>query len=56
MLSLDFRDGFFAAIRAIYDARASDPVYNRLNFVLLGVATPYERSTTIFHRRRPACG
>jgi hypothetical protein len=39
-LSLDFRDGFFAAIRAIYNARASDPVYNRLNFVLLGVATP----------------
>lgn len=39
-LNLDFRDDFFAAIRAIYNARASDPVYRRLTFVLLGVATP----------------
>jgi hypothetical protein len=39
-LSLDFRDGFFATIRAVYNARADDTVYNRLNFVLLGVATP----------------
>lgn len=39
-LSLSFRDDFFAAIRAVYNARASDPVYNRLTFVLLGVAAP----------------
>jgi len=39
-LALDFRDDFFAAIRAIYNARANDPLYNRLTFVLLGVATP----------------
>jgi tetratricopeptide (TPR) repeat protein len=39
-LSLNFRDDFFAAIRAIYNARASDAAYNRLTFVLLGVATP----------------
>jgi len=39
-LQLDFRDDFFAAIRAVYNARASDPVYSRLTFVLLGVATP----------------
>src|SRR4029079_15138031 len=40
MLALDFRDDFFAAIRATYNARASDPAYQRLTFVLLGVATP----------------
>jgi len=39
-LSLDFRDDFFAAIRAIYNARAEDPVFDRLTFVLLGVASP----------------
>lgn len=39
-LSLDFSDDFFAAIRAMYNARASDPTYERLAFVLLGVAMP----------------
>ena len=39
-LSLDFSDDFFAAIRAVYNARASDPAYGRLTFVLLGVAMP----------------
>jgi len=39
-LSLDFTDDFFAAIRACYNARASDPAFKRLSFVLLGVATP----------------
>jgi hypothetical protein len=39
-LNLDFSDDFFAAIRAMYNARAKDPRFNRLNFVLLGVATP----------------
>lgn len=33
---------FFAAIRAIYNARASDPIFDRLTFCLLGVATPQE--------------
>jgi hypothetical protein len=37
-LSLPFTDGFFAAIRAAYEARADDPAYKRLTFVLLGVA------------------
>ena len=37
---LDFRDDFFAAIRAIYNARASEAAYKRLTFALLGVATP----------------
>jgi tetratricopeptide (TPR) repeat protein len=39
-LNLDFSDDFFAAIRAMYNARANDPELNRLTFVLLGVATP----------------
>lgn len=33
---------FFAAVRAIYNARASDPIFDRLTFCLLGVATPQE--------------
>jgi hypothetical protein len=39
-LKIDFSDDFFAAIRAMYNLRATDPQYNRLTFVLLGVATP----------------
>lgn len=39
-LKLDFTDDFFAAIRTFYNARASDPIYERLTFVLLGVASP----------------
>lgn len=39
-LRLSFRDDFFAAIRATYNARAYDPEFERLTFVLLGVASP----------------
>ena len=39
-LSLPFSDDFFAAIRACYNARSTDPAYKLLSFVLLGVATP----------------
>jgi hypothetical protein len=39
-LNLNFRDDFFAAIRAIYNARAAESAYKRLTFALLGVATP----------------
>jgi len=39
-LNLDFRDEFFAAVRALYNARADDPAFQRLTFVLLGVASP----------------
>ncbi len=39
-LNLPFTDDFFAAIRAMYNARADDPVYRRIAFVLLGVARP----------------
>ncbi|MBW4470889.1 MAG: AAA-like domain-containing protein [Stenomitos rutilans HA7619-LM2] len=39
-LSLDFTDDFFTAIRYLYLARAHKPVFQRLSFVLVGVATP----------------
>lgn len=39
-LGLDFRDEFFAAIRATYNARPNHFRFNRLTFVLLGVASP----------------
>jgi len=39
-LSLPFTDDFFAAIRALYNARATVPAFRRLSFVLGGVATP----------------
>ncbi|KAB8332787.1 hypothetical protein SD80_019275, partial [Scytonema tolypothrichoides VB-61278] len=39
-LSLDFTDDFFAAIRYLYVVRASEPEFQRLSFVLIGVATP----------------
>ena len=39
-LGLEFRDDFFAAIRAMYNARANHPDSSRLTFVLLGVASP----------------
>ena len=38
--NLDFSDDFFTAIRFINNAQATDPIYQRLTFVLLGVATP----------------
>nr|MBX2880581.1 AAA-like domain-containing protein [Granulosicoccus sp.] len=39
-LPLDFTDDFFAAVRAIYNARATDETYSRISITLLGVATP----------------
>ena len=52
-LNLPFSDDFFAAIRFIYNARASDPIYEALTFVLLGVAIPADlikdRSRTPFN-------
>lgn len=39
-ITLPFTDDFFAAIRACYNARATQPEFGRLSFVLLGVATP----------------
>ncbi|MGB3759286.1 MAG: AAA-like domain-containing protein [Rivularia sp. (in: cyanobacteria)] len=39
-LSLDFTDDFFAAIRYFYVARAENSKFERISFVLIGVATP----------------
>lgn len=35
-------DDLFAAIRALYNARAEDPACQRLTFCMMGVAAPYE--------------
>jgi tetratricopeptide (TPR) repeat protein len=40
MIKIDFRDDFFASIRAMYNARAQYSEFNRISFVLLGVASP----------------
>ncbi len=39
-IDLPFSDGFFAAIRACYNARATEVDFGRLSWVLIGVATP----------------
>lgn len=39
-LGMAFTDDFFAAIRGAYNARASHPAFQRLTFVLVGVARP----------------
>ncbi|MBN1352216.1 AAA-like domain-containing protein, partial [candidate division KSB1 bacterium] len=39
-LGLPFTDDFFIAIRYLYNARAANPEFKRLSFVLIGVATP----------------
>lgn len=39
-LGLEFTDDFFVAIRYFYVSRAVKPVFQRLSFVLIGVATP----------------
>ena len=42
ILKLNFKDDFFALLRACYNKRADNPAYQRLTFALLGVATPYD--------------
>jgi WD40 repeat protein len=39
-IGLPFADDFFAALRACFNARATEHDFERLTFVLLGVATP----------------
>ena len=39
-LSIPFADDFFAALRAVYNARSTTPDFKRLSFVMIGVATP----------------
>jgi WD40 repeat protein len=38
--SLVFTDDFYSAVRSVYNARARVPAFQRLSFVLVGVATP----------------
>ncbi|PSB02343.1 AAA-like domain-containing protein [Merismopedia glauca] len=40
LIGLDFKDDFFAFIRACYNQRAENFPYDRLTFCLLGVTTP----------------
>ncbi|HEU0294971.1 MAG TPA: SUMF1/EgtB/PvdO family nonheme iron enzyme [Anaerolineales bacterium] len=44
-LSVPFSDDFFAALRAVYNARSTTPEFRRLSFVLIGVATPSDLIT-----------
>jgi WD40 repeat protein len=39
-IGLSFADDFFAALRACFNARATEPDFERLTFALFGVATP----------------
>lgn len=41
-LKLSYTDDLFVALRSMYNDRASDSVYERLTFCLVGVATPNE--------------
>ncbi|ETW92314.1 MAG: hypothetical protein ETSY1_44195, partial [Candidatus Entotheonella factor] len=41
-IKLPYTDDLFVALRSMYNDRASDPVYERLAFCLVGVATPNE--------------
>ncbi len=40
ILNLEFKDDFFAFIRSCYHKRSEKPDFRRLNFAMLGVATP----------------
>ncbi|HLO51519.1 MAG TPA: AAA-like domain-containing protein [Kamptonema sp.] len=42
IIPLDFKDDFFAFLRACYNKRANNSEYNRLTFCLLGVGTPQD--------------
>ena len=42
ILPLPFSDDFFTCIREVYNAKATNQTLRRVNFVLLGVATPSE--------------
>ncbi|HEV7401468.1 MAG TPA: AAA-like domain-containing protein [Chthoniobacteraceae bacterium] len=39
-LPLPFSDDFFVGLRGCYNARSSDPLWKRLTFLLVGVASP----------------
>ncbi len=41
-IALPYTDDFFVAIRAMYNDRASEPLFERITFCLVGVVTPNE--------------
>lgn len=41
-IALPYTDDFFVAIRAMYNDRASEPLFEHITFCLVGVATPNE--------------
>ena len=45
IIKIQFKEDFFAFIRACYNQRVDNPEYNRLTFCLLGVATPSDLIT-----------
>jgi general secretion pathway protein E/type IV pilus assembly protein PilB len=57
IIDLEFKDDFFAFIRACYNKRSEDPHYHRLTFALVGVAAPYDliqdKQRTPFNIGRP---
>ena len=42
LFKFDFNDDFFVLIRSLYQERSNNNIYNRLSFVLIGVATPID--------------
>lgn len=42
VISYDFSDDFFAAVRAFYNRRAIDPSFKRVAFILLGTVAPHD--------------
>ncbi len=52
-LKLAYTDDFFTAIRSMYNQRATEPVFERIAFCLVGVASPNEliksRRTTTYN-------
>jgi AAA-like domain/WD domain, G-beta repeat len=48
-LKLPYTDDFFVAIRTMYNDRAAEPIYQKIVFCLVGVATPNE----LIKDRRP---
>jgi len=53
LLNYKFKDDFFILIRSLFNKRADYSQYNRLTFVLLGVATPSDLISVMSQHRTP---
>ncbi|MGK7886606.1 MAG: AAA-like domain-containing protein [Crocosphaera sp.] len=42
IIKFKFKDDFFSLLRGFYQLRSLESVYNRLNFIISGVASPYD--------------